>query len=46
MSKFYAIKKIYVSGSREMSQQFRALAALVEDLGSISSAHIEAHNGL
>jgi hypothetical protein len=30
----------------EMAQQLRALAALTEDLGSVSSAHMEAHQHL
>jgi hypothetical protein len=34
------------NGSREMAQQFRALAALPEDLASISNTHMAAYNCL
>jgi hypothetical protein len=34
------------SGTREMAQQLRALAALSEVLSSISSNHMVAHNHL
>jgi hypothetical protein len=32
--------------AREMAQHFRALAALVEDTGSVPSTHITAYNHL
>jgi hypothetical protein len=33
-------------GAREMAQQLRALAVLLEDLGSMPSTHVAAHNCL
>jgi hypothetical protein len=40
-----AVKKVQF-GAGEMAQQLRALAALPEDLSSISSNHVVAHNYL
>jgi hypothetical protein len=39
-------KNYLVYGAGEVAQWLRALAALPEDLGSILSTHIEAHNHL
>jgi hypothetical protein len=36
--------KIILWGAGEMAQQLRALTALPEDLGSIPSTHMAAHN--
>ena len=35
-----------IPGAGEMAQQLKALAALLEDLGSIPSIHMVAHNCL
>ena len=40
--KFYKL----ILGAGEMAQRLRALAALVEDLGSVLNIHISAHNYL
>jgi hypothetical protein len=37
-------KKIKGGGGREMTQWLRALAPLPENLGSVSSTHMEVHN--
>jgi hypothetical protein len=44
----FLILTIYekILGAEEMAQQLRALAALPEDLGSIPSTHMVAHNCL
>ncbi|CAO2595796.1 hypothetical protein LEMLEM_LOCUS8322, partial [Lemmus lemmus] len=38
--------QMFSLGAGETAQRLRALAALPEDLGSIPSTHMEAHNGL
>lgn len=38
--------KIWYQGTGEMAQQLRALAAFLEDMGSISGIHMVAHNNL
>ena len=40
----YFPDKIFILGAGEMAQQFRALAVLPEDMGSIPSPHMAAQN--
>jgi hypothetical protein len=42
-SSFYFPLESSILGAREMAQQLRALTALAEDLGSVSSMHMMAH---